>query len=324
MHHQVAHLQVGVAQKPLAAVGLGRTGLFGLAGQGAGQLPLRQYRQLQRRPFAAGGQGAHGDQHLSRLRDSASVQCQRRRDVPPLQKLLHVPAAHRAAAQHQHAASGGEIVGDVRGGGIQTAAVPRQLLGADIQQQTRRQQVAAGGQALQLAQGEALQRPLQLRLRQRQLAEGSGHDAALHGGGHVLPCLEQEAPQRLLHPPRLVGADHAVRAQIVKGRGLVRVHGGHIPIRSRRHDALPQQLRIVQQPLPRGGVLLLQPSGGLFHASGGVCRRRLSGEGQQLPGGQDMRPLPVQHPALGGRLKLAHAVQLVVEELAAQGALLAG
>ena len=34
----------------------------------------------------------------------------------------------------------------------------------------------------------------QLHLRQRQLAEGSGHDAAFHGGGHVLPCLEQEAP----------------------------------------------------------------------------------------------------------------------------------
>ncbi len=44
--HQVAHLQVGVAQQPLAAVGLGLAGLFGLAGQGTGQLPLRQDSQL--------------------------------------------------------------------------------------------------------------------------------------------------------------------------------------------------------------------------------------------------------------------------------------
>ena len=324
MHHQVAHLQVGVAEEPLAAVGLGLAGLFGLAGQCAGQLPLGEHRQLQRRPLAAGGQGAHGDEHLPRRRGSVALQRQRGGDVPVLQQLLHIAAAHRAAAQHQHAEAGGQIVGDVGGGGVQTAAVARQLLGPHIQQQPGREQIPAGGQALQLAQGEAGEHGLQLRFVQGQVAEGPGHDAALHGGGHVLPGLEQEPPQGLLHTPGLADADDGVRGQVVEGGGLVRVDGGHIAVAAGGRHPLPQQFRVVQQALAGGGVLLFQAAGGVLHAAGGLLRRALTGKGKQLGGGQDAHLAAVQHPPLGGHLELAHAVQLVVEELAAEGALLTG
>ena len=163
--HQVAHLQVGVAQQPLAAVGLGLAGLFGLAGQGTGQLPLRQDSQLQGRPLTAGGQRPHGDERLARGGDGIALQRQDGGDMAPLEELLHITAADRAAAEHQYAEAGGQIVGDVGGGGIQAAAVAGELLGADVQQQAGRQQIAAGGQALQLAEGKAGERRLQLRLR---------------------------------------------------------------------------------------------------------------------------------------------------------------
>ncbi len=322
--HQVAHLQVGVAQQPLAVVGLGLAGLFGLAGQGAGQLPLRQDGQLQGRPLAAGGQRPHGDDRLARGGGGIALQRQGGGDMAPLEELLHIAAADRAAAEHQHAEAGGQIVGDVGGGGIQAAAVAGELLGADVQQQAGRQQIAAGGQALQLAEGKAGEHRLQLRLRKGQVAEGTGHETGLHGGGNILTGLEQKGPERLLHPAGLAGTDDGVRGQIVKRGGLVRADGGHIAVRAGWRDSLAQQLGIVQQPLTNGGMLLLQAAGGILDAPGGVGSGALSGKGQQLGCRQNTHLAAVQHAALRGRLEFAQAVQLVVEKLTAQRAFLPG
>ena len=240
------------------------------------------------------------------------------------EQLLHIAAAHRTAAQHQNAKAGGQIVGDVGGGGVQTAAVARQLLGSHVQQQLRGQEVAAGGEAFQLAESEAGEHRLQLRLVQYKVAERPRHDAALHGGGHVLPRLEEEGAESLLHAPRLADADDGVRGKVVKGGGLIGVDRRHVAVAAVGCHALPQKLRVVQNTLPHGTVLLLQTARRLLHAAGGVLRRALLGEGQQLGGGKDTRLRAVQHATLGGHLELAHAVQLVVEELAAEGAFLAG
>ena len=322
--HQVAHLQVGVAQQPLAAVGLGLAGLFGLAGQGAGQLPLRQDGQLQGGPLAAGGQRPHGDERLARGGDGIALQRQGGGDMAPLEELLHITAADRAAAEHQHAEAGGQIVGDVGGGGIQAAAVAGELLGADVQQQAGRQQIAAGGQALQLAEGKAGEHRLQLRLRKGQVAEGAGHETGLHGGGNILTGLEQKGPERLLHPAGLAGTEDGVLGQIVKRGGLVRADGGHIAVRAGWRDPLAQQFGIIQQTLTNGGVLLLQAAGGILDAPGGVGGGGLFGKGQQLRCRQNTHLAAVQHAALCGCLEFAQAIQLVVEKLTTQRALLSG
>ena len=205
---------------------------------------------------------------------------------------------------------------NVPGGGVQTAAVARQLLGRDVQQQLGRQQIPAGGQTLQLAHRKAAQRRFQLALRHHQVAEGRGHHAALRGGGHVLPQLPQRCPQRFLHPARLADAHDGVRREIVKGRGLFWVHRRHIAVTAGGCHTLPQQRRVALQPLAQRTVLLLQPLGRLLDALrrlGGAVRRPA---GQQLRRGQHRQRMAVLHPPLGVHGEVAHAVQLVVKELA--------
>ena len=326
VYHQIAHRQIGVGLYFLPIVRLGGAGLFPAAGQLLGELSLRQHRQLQCRPLAAGAERAHGDAHLPPLRHGAAGQLQRGGDLFPVQQLLHILCPHLAAAQHQHAVPGGEVVYDVGGRRFQTAAVAGQLLGGDVQQQLGRHQIPAGGQALHLAHGEALQRRRRFRLRQCQPPEGACHLTGLHGRRYILLHLPYKGLQRLLHPARLADADKTVLRQIVEGRGRVGVHRRQIPVAAGRRHPLPQGLGVLLQPLPQGGGILLlrQTLCRRVYALGGAFRRIFVVKRQHLAGGQHRKALPVLHTALGGHVEIAHAVQLVVEELAAHRALRAG
>ena len=71
-------------------------------------------------------------------------------------------------------------------------------------------------------------------------------------------------------------------------------------------------------------MLLLQAAGGILDAPGGVGGGGLFGKGQQLRRRQNTYLTAVQHAALCGRLEFAQAIQLVVEKLTAQRALLSG
>ena len=88
----------------------------------------------------------------------------------------------------------------------------------------------------------------------------------------------------------------------------------------------PQGLGVLLQPLPQGGGILLfrQALCRRVYALGGAFRRIFVVKRQHLAGGQHRKALPVLHTALGGHVEIAHAVQLVVEELAAHRALRAG
>ena len=71
-------------------------------------------------------------------------------------------------------------------------------------------------------------------------------------------------------------------------------------------------------------MLLLQAAGGILHAPGGVGGGGLFGKGQQLGRRQNTHLAAVQHAALCGCLEFAQAIQLVVEKLTTQRALLSG
>ncbi len=204
---------------------------------------------------------------------------------------------------------------NVRCGGVQTAAVAGELLGGDVQQHLRRQQKPAGGEAFQLTHGEPAKGGLHLSLRQRQLTECSRHDAAFHGTGHVLPRLPQVGAQRFLHPPRLADAHQTVIWQVVKGAGLIGVDSGHVPVAARRSNALTQQLRVTGKPLAQGGAVLFQMPGRVLQPRCRLAAGGLRPVGQQLGGGQHRQRPAVPDAALGGDVKIPHAVQLVVEEL---------
>ena len=66
--HQVPGGQVRVGLELLLIAVPPGPGLFGPAGQGRGQLPLRQHRQPPLRIFAPGGQGPHGNEHRALFR----------------------------------------------------------------------------------------------------------------------------------------------------------------------------------------------------------------------------------------------------------------
>ena len=159
----------------------------------------------------------------------------------------------------------------------------------------------------------------QLRLRGGKIRQLTGQKARLHSGGHVLLQLPQPAPQGLRRPAAFLHAYQGVFGQIVQGRGLFRIPRRQAPVRAVGGHALAQTGGIGGQQLPQGlGVL---PPGKALH-------RGLQPQGRLLrlaflPGRQHLRRrkqqgLPaVFHPALGGCVKYAQGVDLVVEKFAA-------
>ena len=182
-----------------------------------------------------------------------------------------------------------------------------------------RRQIPAGGQALHLAHGKFFQLRRRLVLRQRQPPEGAGHQPRLHGRRHVLLHLPHKGFQRLLYPSRLTDADQAFLRQIVEGRGRIGIHRRQVPVAARGRHPLPQRGGILLQPLPqsRGALLLRQPFDRRVHSPGSTLRRVRIMERQHLSRRQHRKRLPVLHAALGGHVEVAHAVQLIVEELTA-------
>ena len=210
-------------------------------------------------------------------------------------------------------------MGHVGGRRLQRAAVGTQLPGGDLQKLSRRQQIPAGGQAVHLAQGEAGQSGRRLPLRQGKLTHGRGHEAVLRRRGHVLLQLPQPALQPLADPSALAHAHDGILRQIVQGRGLFRVHRRQIPVAAVGGDPLPQGVGVaLQLPQQRLGIRLsFQLLCRRFQRGGGLLRRVRRPEGQHLTGGQQQRLVQVVDAPLGGHVKGAHGVQLIVPEFAA-------
>ena len=286
----------------------------------SGELPLRQHRQLQGRPLAAGGQGAQGQPHLARRGHGGAGQIQRRRDAPLLQQPLEVPGPGLPAAEHQHRAAAVPVVLQVRDGGLQASAVRGELLGVHGQQPPGPQGVPGGGQGVLHDDGEVLQRRVQLLRRQSQ----AGVIPRQQPGGEqrlrILLELESGVLHPLVHPAALAEEHRRIRGQVVDAGGDLRVDGRQIPVRGRRGRAAPQPLRVLPQGLDdplrlllfrassvrQGGELLRQPRQAALRAVGQHLRRRKDQRGVHVPG-----------PPLGGGVKGAHGVDLVVEELTA-------
>ena len=213
-------------------------------------------------------------------------------------------------------------MGQVRHRRLQRSTVAGQLPCVDLQQGLGRQQIPAGGQALQLAHGEALQLPGKVRLRQGCFCHGAAQDAALHGGGDVRLQLAQPALQGLCCAPALADAHQTLLGQIVHGRHHLRVYRCQKPVAAVGDDALTQQISIRQQ-LPGHG-LILHPSRQRLQPFGGLLRRTVPPQRKYLAGRQQQRLPTVLRPPLGGDVEEAQRVHLVVKKFASHRGLGAG
>ena len=317
--HQVPGGQVRVGLELLLIAVPPGPGLFGPAGQGRGQLPLRQHRQPPLRIFAPGGQGSHGNEHRALFRGLFPGQVHGGGDFPVRQHPAEVPGPDLAAAQHHHPVTRREIVGQVRAGQLQGAAVAGQLLGRQLEKVPGLQQLPPGGETVQLHHRMLFQPQGQLRLRGGKIRQLTGQKARLHSGGHVLLQLPQPAPQGLRCAAAVLHADQSIRGQIVQGGGLFRVHRRHAAVRAVGGDPLAQQGGIGGQQVPQG-LGALPPGKALYcglQPGGGVLRRMLLPAGQYLRRRKQQRLPAVFHPALGGGVKYAQGVDLVVEKFAA-------
>ncbi len=320
--HQVAGGQVGVGLDPLAAVVPAGAGLFRFAAHRGGELALGEHGQLQLRVLTPGAEGAHADEHGAPPGHLGTGKVQGGGDLSLAQQVQQVFGTDLAAAQHQNAVSCGEVVDHVGGGGVQGAAVGAQLLGPDLPQAFGRQQAAAGGQALQLAQGEIRQLFLQAALAEGELRKGAAQEAALHGRGDVLLQLPQKRAQGLPHPRAVADADQGVGREIVKGGGQLRVDGGHIAVRPGGGQALAELLGVGGGGGPQLLCALASDAGGSTLQPGGDVGA--AAVGQHLPGGEDQGAAAVGGAALGGHVEPAQRVHLVVKELAAHRLVHAG
>ena len=315
MDHQVAGAQVRVGLELLAVGAVFQ--LLALVGRG-GQLALRQNRQLQLGPFAAGGQGAQGHPHLTGGGHGGVLQVQCRRDVPLLQQPLEVPGPGLAAAQHQHGAAAGAVVGHVAHGGLQAAAIGGELLGVHAQKAPGPQGIPGGGQGVFHDDGKLLQGAVQFLGGQHQLCPVSRQQSGLQQGLRVLLVLEEGAFHPVLHPAALTQKHHALRRQVMDARRPLRVDSGQIAVRAAHGGPAAQPLRVLPQGLDRPLRLLLF---GQFVRQGGQCIRQSRGAaggrvGQHLRRRQHQGGPDVFHPPLGPGVKGAHGVDLIVKELA--------
>ena len=320
MDDEVARRKIRPRLELAAAGGPDAAGLFLPAGDLRCELPLRQNGQTQLRVLAPRRECPDGDLHGVLPRIVRAREVERRRDLPLLQQAQEVARTHLAAAEHQHAVPARQIVDKIRCRRVETAAVGRELLGRDLQQRPRREQIPARRQALHLTEGEGAELRRQLALAQCQLRELAREPAVFERGGGVLLQLPQKALQALGDAAGLPRDHNRLRREIVRRRNFLRIDRREHAVAPGRHNVPVQALGVAAERLHERvrAALFLELRGDALEL---FRRARVAEGGQHLRRGQQERPLEVAAAPLGVQLELTERVDLVVEEFAAHGLL---
>ena len=249
---------------------------------------------------------------------------QERAEAPALQLLQQQLRPPPAAAEHQGGKVVFLIIAQVAHRRVQIAAVGRQLLGRDRQQVLRRHAAGEGAAQKRVkkdahAAGQTLAEVLPLGLK---IAQLPGHRP---GGQQAVQQLAQLLVPALFRPAQVaVVAEehHGFRGDIVRRRGRLRVDQRHIPVRRREAQPLLQPVGVPLQRSDEGrvGRAAAALPGNHGPQVPGQSRRALGVQrGQRFRHGQEGDGLGIFRAALGLGVEEAHAVQLVAEELGADG-----
>ena len=210
-------------------------------------------------------------------------------------------------------------MGKIRYRRFQAAAVGAQLSGVDGQKSFGLHGITGGGQRAHHDHGEILQRGVQLLHAQREVCVFACHQSRFQQRLHVLAQLLPGGFGPLVHPSAFAEKHRRVHGQIIHRRGDFGVDGSKIAIHAPGNGAVFQFFAVLPE--------LFGGAGGAFLLS------QLFRQGQQLfpkagkaafcAGGQHFRRRQQQcivhigGAALGGGVKGAHGVDLIVKELAA-------
>ncbi len=281
-------------------------------------------------PLHTGGQAAHGQGDLAGLGQLLQVKIQRGHHAGVPEHIPQQLGLPLGGAEHDGGKAAVLVVGQVAGRGLQTGAEGGQLLAGEAQRRPGRRGVLPHQEAVQIDNGEL---PAEV-LAQRLVVGGvprrfPPEQTGLQQAGDVLILTPAVVLCALAHPGGVAEQQDRVRGQVVGGAGEVRIDEVKVAVGGGEAAQLADGPGVVLQRLGQGGKVLQLPAavggGHLFPAVvdvAGQPQQPAGGQpGQSLGGGQDLRAVDVLHPALGGRVEYAHAVQFVPPELRPDGLL---
>ena len=209
----------------------------------------------------------------------------------------------------------------VGGGGLEAAAVAGELAGVDVQEAPGLQGQAGGGQGVHHHRREVREGGVEGIFREEKVRALARHVSGLHQGVRVLAELEEGGLGPLVDAPALAEEDQGGGVQVVKGSGELGVDQGEVAVQAAGQDPAPELLGIRQdglhdllRPLAAAEALGLG-----LHGVGQAGKPPLCQVGQDLGAGEDQGLGDVLDPALRAGVEEAHGVDLIPEELAADG-----
>ena len=310
-----------------------RGGFFALGGGllfAPGQeLPLCQDGPVQVGIFESRGERTVGNQDLPLLRRFRQREGQQRVHAALAQHLFQDLAAAFAAAEDEAAVFVFHIVLEVGNRRIKTAAVARQLPRGDGEKLLRRERlgVARSEEAVEVdcaAPGELAEQRLVFRLK---FAEFARKRAGREQDVERLPKFLAARPRAALQIAMVAEKDGGVLRDVIRRAGKLRIDERQIAVRRGEADAVFQLFTVGRQRFDEG---LIRRFAAVLPDDVRLQVGAESGEaagmqtGQRLLRRQEEGFVTVFGAALGDGIKKAHRVQLVAEELGADGLIVRG
>ena len=319
VYDEVARRKVG---KGVELLPIGRLGLVpaGLGLLRRDELSLGQNGQMQIGVFHAEGQRPVRQQDLPGPRQLLQREGQKRAQPLFAEHLRQDLPASAVAAEHERGKVVFLIKAQVGHGGVQIAAVARKLLGRHVHEQPRLQTARIGRSQERVEKDRpvAAQTVANILPAAGKFAQLAAQQAGLQQAVELHPLLLGEAVGRAAQIAVVAEIDRRIRRQIVRCAGEFRIDQRHIAVGRREAHAALKRLGVLGQrfderlvrraaaPLPRDQAAQLV---------GQPLRALRMQPGQRLCNGQQHGALRVLHAALADRIKEAHRVDLVAEEL---------
>ena len=237
MNHQIAGGQIGEGAELLPVGGAGflpGSGLF-LDFPPAEKLALGENGQMAQGILHAIGQAAVGEQNLSGTRQGGQGNTDKRGQVFAPEHFLQKLRPPPGAAEHQRAEFLLLVVLQIGSGGVQIAAVTRQLLGGHGIQLLGRAILRIGGSAEGIEEQNRLvfQPGAEILPLAHIVAKLPGHQTGLQEAVQLHPHLVTTASGGTVQA-RLVTEHHqGIFRNVVGSGGHFRINQSHIPVGSR-------------------------------------------------------------------------------------------